>query len=173
MKPHILFCCLFIVLFSCTQNNSLTENIRINSAPGISTDSTSNTNFIFDTDRITILHNNEVSKNGRETNLSETELKNCAIFLEKAIAEFNNPTSLPTAPEKQIQLEKYKMQYIPFINSAGDKVVHIQCFCQEIDKSNYWKTNVLLISDGGHCVFGLEINLTRKTFTPVGVHGHA
>jgi len=53
----------------------------------------------------------------------------------------------------------YHMQVIAVINVRGEKVVWINCFCGKISEYPRWKTDPVLVLDGGQCYFNLNINL--------------
>jgi hypothetical protein len=173
MRTYLLFCSLLIIISSCNQNNSLTQNADSTILQNRVIDRATNKQYILDTSKIAIILTDSSFKNTISSKLTEQDLKNIESLLELAIKKYNNPGPLKSSPSNKIQLEDYKRQYIPHINSEGDKIVSIQCFCKEMDKSDYWKSNLKIIHDGGSCVFGLEINLTKGNYTEVSVHGSA
>lgn len=68
-----------------------------------------------------------------------------------------------------IDLQRYKRQYIAIINTKGEKEVWINCFCGERDQN--WKTNLIVIKDGGNCYFNLKVNLTTGKYYDLMVNG--
>ena len=64
-----------------------------------------------------------------------------------------------------IDLKKYKLQYIPFLDEKGKKKVYINSFCDSFsDSKNYWKQSLVVMNGGGRCIFQVTINLTENTF---------
>jgi len=68
--------------------------------------------------------------------------------------------------------EKYYKQLIAVTNSKGEKVVWVNCFCDEGDKS-YWKKDIVRVMDGGSCYFQLKINLTTNKVLEFYINGLA
>ena len=66
--------------------------------------------------------------------------------------------------------EKFYKQFIAVINSKGEKEVWINCCCTVYDRSD-WKTEVLLVMDGGSCFFNLKINLSKNTVYDLMING--
>ena len=69
----------------------------------------------------------------------------------------------------------YIRQYIPVVNKFGEKEVYIFCICKYPfhDKID-WKHKLILVDDGGSCVFRLKINLTlNKVISGIAIHGSA
>ena len=57
----------------------------------------------------------------------------------------------------------YRKQIIAVKNKKGEKEVWVNCFCDTWN-SNKWKTDILVVDDGGNCYFHLKINLTTKKY---------
>lgn len=75
--------------------------------------------------------------------------------------------------ENKIDLDystKYKRQYVPQINDKGEKEIWVNYFC---DTPDYWKTNIVLIMDGGNCYFQFIINLSTKKISNFSENGVA
>lgn len=70
-----------------------------------------------------------------------------------------------------IHLEKCKRQYLPVLNSEGEKVVWVNCFCDSWDID--WKREILVVLDGGKCYFNLKVNLDRDSCFDMLVNGEA
>ncbi|MBC7861897.1 MAG: hypothetical protein IAF38_02925 [Bacteroidia bacterium] len=70
---------------------------------------------------------------------------------------------------KPIDLSKYKLQLVPFINKAGETEVWVNCFCGAFDFD--WRKSIFRASDGGKCFFSLSINLNRKLYDNMNVNG--
>ena len=69
-----------------------------------------------------------------------------------------------------IDLKRYKRQYIAVTNGNGEKLVWINCFC---DEHPTWRTERVMVFDGGNCFFTLRVNLTTGMFYELMVHGEA
>lgn len=67
----------------------------------------------------------------------------------------------------------YHMQVIAVINTRGEKVVWINCFCGKISEYPRWKTEPVMVLDGGACFFNLNINLDSGEDSNFMVNGVA
>jgi hypothetical protein len=88
------------------------------------------------------------------------------------VTEYNN--SLDKEHKQwSIDLNKhnYKRQIIAVTNKSGEKEVWVNCFCRTWD--NRWKTEIMIVDDGGNCYFNFKINLAAKKFYELGVNGGA
>lgn len=123
-------------------------------------------------------------KNAKPANLTQTEIKEIEIILKQCIDAYNPDQKMQfdtiskAHPEYSlrvdnfvIDLSRYKRQYFPVINSAGQKEVWVNCFCNDFDKN--WRKEMLIVHDGGNCYFSLTINLVTKTFSRFIVNGDA
>jgi hypothetical protein len=73
-----------------------------------------------------------------------------------------------------IDLKMYKRQYVPVINSKGQKEVWVNCFRMDdmdIDDFSDWRNMIVYVSDGGNSFFNLKINLATKTYYDFRVNG--
>ena len=57
----------------------------------------------------------------------------------------------------------YSRQYVATIDKNGDKLVWIQFICGDISETE-WKTKIVIVADGGDCVFNLKVNLKEKKY---------
>ena len=73
--------------------------------------------------------------------------------------------------KNNIDIKRYKRQYVAVINNKGDKEIWINFFCNDWDKD--WKKEIIIIKDGGDCFFYLKINLTTKTCYDFMINGNA
>jgi hypothetical protein len=123
-------------------------------------------------------------KNAKPSSLTQTETEEIDSILKQCIDAYNPDQQLlfdtiSTAhPEYNlkvgnfiINLSKYKRQYFPVINSAGQKEIWVNCFCNDFEKN--WRKEMLIVKDGGNCYFSLVINLATKTFSRFIVNGDA
>lgn len=157
-------------VLSCRQNNSLIETPEVTNSLNDTTKSSIYKEYIFDTSRIAIVEDPSHPNFGLK--LTNTDLRVIDSLLVLAVGDDNSFEYHINNPNG-IRLTNYKRQYSPFLNSKREKIVSIQCFCKDIDNSDYWKKNLLQIMDGGTCVFGLDINLTKKTYNKITIHGSA
>lgn len=123
-------------------------------------------------------------ENARSSSLTQTEIEEIESILKKYIDAYNQnqqrqfDTISKAHPEYNlnvdnfvIKLSKYKRQYFPVINSAGQKEVWINCFCNDFDKN--WRRDMLIVKDGGNCYFSLKVNLITKKISRFIVNGDA
>lgn len=126
----------------------------------------------------------DTSQIGKPTHLTaddllkiETILKRCIIDYnpeqEKRFQEINDKHPEYKLDKRHfiIDLTRYKRQYMPTINSKGEKEVWVNCFCGQWDKSS--RTNPVIVMDGGNCFFNLKINLTTGQYYELIVNGEA
>jgi hypothetical protein len=169
MKKHsIHYLILLILLMSCGQNKSSKQALTI--------DSTKISAAYLDTGKIAILPIDTsysfLFKDAAETNLTNTEIDETDRILNQCINE-NNKNPDKNSGE-HINLSEYKRQYIPFKNKKGEKLVWVNCFCNdEIPDFDYWKKQIVFVKDGGSCFFNVTINLTTQSFDQLEVNGHA
>ena len=112
--------------------------------------------------------------------LSESEFKLLKTLEQKSIKEYNQRTKQGFKKNGQRnysrlykikKLKKYQIQYIPYLNEQGEKVVWINGFCENFDSD--WKKEYIYAFDGGNCFFTIRINLTRKICLSIGTNGYA
>jgi hypothetical protein len=73
-----------------------------------------------------------------------------------------------------MKLLNYKRQYVCGVDAKGDKIIWVNCFCNDCKEcSSYWKKQLVFVMDGGACYFNLKINLTKKIRYDVMVNGIA
>jgi hypothetical protein len=66
---------------------------------------------------------------------------------------------------------KYYKQFVAVINSKGEKEVWVECFCKISDAS--WKTEPVIVKDGGNCYFYVKINLTTGLVSNFGINSNS
>jgi len=144
-------------------------------------------NFLIDTSKIAIFPcdtNLNLFKNCINTALTNEDIKEIEELLRKCIEEYNpemerkfyeykakHPSSNLEKEQFTIKLSRYKRQYIAVVNSRGEKVVWINCFCNTYD--NNWKENLIFVKDGGNCFFNLKVNLKTGKYYDLIVNGEA
>jgi hypothetical protein len=116
-------------LFACGQNSSLKKEGNKNSAKN---DTTFKSKYFIDTNKIVILpidlSNPWLFKNCTSATLTNQELKTVDRLLKDCVKAHNNHLDTTTKISEYIDLKKYRIQYIPFINSKGVKKVYVNCF---------------------------------------------
>lgn len=178
MIKNILILSLIIV-FSCkntTKNNfkKANENSRL-------VDTT--TTVIMNYDSNSSYHN-YIFENSKATQLNDSDILLIEDLLDKSIIE-NNKIEIEyylKAKKKRpkakiykekfiIELNRYKIQYLPIVNSKGEKEVWVNCFCSTGNRN--WKETIISAKDGGNCFFKLKINLTKGYYYEFSVNGEA
>jgi len=125
-----------------------------------------------------------IFKDNKPTDLKKDDLQKIENILTNCINEYN------LGQEKQfididkkrseykldkknfiIDLTRYKRQYVATINSKGEKEIWINCFCDTHNKN--WRTERIVVKDGGNCYFNLKINLTTGQYYELLVNGDA
>ena len=85
---------------------------------------------------------------------------------------YNKEASGTANPFYGRKLDDYYRQFVGAEIEGGDKVIWINCFCKnEIDTFKKWKTDILIVADGGNCFFHVNINLKRKEYYGLMVNG--
>jgi len=78
-----------------------------------------------------------------------------------------------------INITRYRRQYICVTNERGEKEIWINFLCESplssfVGKNpNRWKTDIIVVEDGGNCFFNIKINLTTKMYYDLFVNGVA
>ena len=174
---------IFIILISITSCNG-TKN-------GTENKSIENTQSEFnlaESEFIILPYKNDWSwifNNVKPTELTQTELIEIENILEKAINENNenqrteleiHNKNFPKDKWKEtgfeLTLKGKKRQYIPVINEKGEKEVWINFFCDDWG-NDYWKSDILIVHDGGNCYFNLKVNLTTESYSELSINGYA
>ena len=121
--------------------------------------------------------------NSTPTELTAVEIQQVNDLLSKAVAEQNQAEEkdfqqtvkmFPDAAQHRgnyfIDLTRYKRQFIAVINTKGEKVVWVNCFCHaELN----WRKEEIVVYDGGNCYFNVKINLTKASWYEMMVNGEA
>lgn len=74
-------------------------------------------------------------------------------------------------PNIHAKLQKYKRQYVGFIDQNGQRTVGIYAFIGHDNLS--WKEGPVIISDGGDSVFQTTVNLDQNTCSRIHINGDA
>jgi len=164
------------LLFSCQQSNFSKQNSDISKTQSNNKDTILNKQSLIDTSVIAILPidtaNPWVFKNTTPSSLSIEDIQLVDKLLTDCIKAHNIKEDTTKEFSEYIDLKKYKRQYIPFINSKGEKKVYVNCFCIS-DWVDYWKTSLVEIDDGGSCFFHITINLDAHKYEQLYTNGYA
>ena len=143
-----------------------------------------NNKLHFDTSKTAIIHfDNSVSypfsNNYVQASLTQNDIYLIDSLLDKYVAKYNNSLKLNYDSIEHgdmhapIDLKNniYKKQLLVVKNSQGEKEVWVNCLCETYD--NKWKTEIILIEDGGNCYFNFKINLKTKKYYNLIINGNA
>lgn len=125
-----------------------------------------------------------IFKGNKQTDLTADDIQNIEAILAKCINNYNieqekqfeeinkkNPEYKLEKKDFIIDLKRYKRQYVATINSKGEKEVWVNCFCNTHNLN--WRTESIIVKDGGNCYFNVKINLTSGQFYEFMVNGEA
>ena len=126
-----------------------------------------------------------IFKDAKPTRLSENELSEIEKIIEQAVKENNEqqrerlekhnkeyPDNQWTETGFELKTKGFKRQYVPVINSDGQKEIWINFFCDDWGSEN-WKSDIMIVHDGGNCYFNLKVNLETKTYSELSINGYA
>ena len=162
--------CLTNAFTSCGQSQ--------NKKAGQTTKSKGTNNIQLDTAKTTIIlfdqkGNYPFDNSFKPATLTQNDIVSIDSLLIACVSDYNN--SLDKDHQQwRIDLNKrnYKKQLIVVTNKKGEKEVWVNCFCDTWG-SDKWKTEIMLVDDGGNCYFNFKINLETKKFYDLGVNGVA
>lgn len=160
---RLLFFLPLILLVNCSKNKeakNTDDEPRAEFLQTIQSDTLKESNYIAVFD----------DKTGKKTNLSDSELKIVNKNLIKAVNEYNHQINHQDKSYK-LNLRNYFRQYFVSINSNGEKIVKIFCFCEYSD--DIWRTGKIDVHDGGKCYFNVIINIKKQNHTTLITHGLA
>ena len=174
---------IFIILISISSYNGTIKPSEIKSTENTQTDFK-----LAESDYAVLPFNKDwywIFKNVKSSELSQIELIEIEEILKIAIKENNEEqkNSLKKHNEEypknkwketgfEIKLKGKKRQYVPVINEKGEKEIWVNFFCSDWG-SDSWKSEIMEVSDGGNCYFNLKVNLTKKTYSELGINGYA
>jgi hypothetical protein len=158
-------------------------------SPKVKTNEKTQTEFTLPKSEYVILPFNKkknwIFKNAKQTELTQTELIKIEEILKIAVKKNNEnqEKEVKTHNEKypkdkwnktgyELSLDGKKRQYIPVINENGEKEVWINFFCNDWGSEN-WKSEIMIVMDGGNCYFNLKINLTKGSYSELYINGYA
>jgi len=132
----------------------------------------------FDTSKIAILtfvqkYGYPFDRSYKPATLTHEDLANIDSLFLACVADYNKPFD-KNRSHWRIELNKrtYRKQLIAVTNKKGEKEVWVNCFCDTWGDDR-WKTEMLLVDDGGNCYFNFKINLATKQYYELLVNGLA
>ncbi|MEO8513466.1 MAG: hypothetical protein ABI543_07905 [Ignavibacteria bacterium] len=70
------------------------------------------------------------------------------------------------------KLEDYHRQFVGGEKENGEKIIYINCFCYvNIEYFKTWKTDLIMVDDGGNCFFNVKANLDKNEYYELMVNG--
>jgi hypothetical protein len=105
--------------------------------------------------------------NATSTTLSKQEIELTERILHKAVEKHNRKEK--NQFYKTLSLSLYYRQYVPVINSKGQKEVWVNCIGTKPE--NYWRKEIQIVYDGGNYYFNVKINLSTGEFYQFSVNG--
>lgn len=111
-------------------------------------------------------------KNAPPATLTPQDLEQIDSLLLMCVANYNKTIRQDLQFMKIDLVDRvYKKQLVALVNSHGEKEVWVNCFCD--DFSSHWKTELLVVDDGGSCFFNFKINLKSLKYYDFSVNGLA
>lgn len=165
--PRLFIALLLIGLLSCQKDESNGEDkYEVDANTGV-TDTTTTT-LKFNPAAIPYIFD----RNASPATLTPQDLEKIDSLLLVCVANYNK-TVRQDLEFMKIDLvgRLYKKQLIAVVNSRGEKEVWVNCFCD--DFSSHWKTELLIVHDGGSCYFDFTINLKSLRYYDLSVNGSA
>jgi|GEM_PF-1562598 len=172
--PSLSLC---LILFSCGrpevsyQTNAVSKDIN-------SKDKNLNKHLSVDTSKIAILaidsSNHCILERAIPFQLTKKDIKKIYKLLNDCINSKIKKEDTTKRFSQYINLKNYKRQYVPFINSKGEKKVYINCFCFHEYENEFedWKKSLVEVEDGGKCYFHLIVNLTNNSYEKLYTNGY-
>lgn len=163
-----IFAVLFLIgAVSCGQNKSSTQTY----------DTAIKEKLVFDTSKIALVtidtSDHWLFKDVKPLQLTNQDLKSIDKLFKTCLEVHNIKQDTTKEFNEFIDLKNYKIQYVPFIDSTGDRKVYVNCFCSYYwnYQSNGWKKYLIEVKDGGNCYFHLTINLTTNNYEELYING--
>jgi hypothetical protein len=172
---------IFLILISSCNENKKTEKIE-------SGEKTQPEFKLAKSDFVILTYQTEwywVFKNAKPTELTQSELIEIENILKTLVKENNKaqkigliehnknyPENQRTTPAYELKIDGFKRQYVPIINDKGQKEVWINFFCDDTGAEEYWKTEIMIVDDGGNCYYNLKINLDTKEYYELRINGY-
>jgi hypothetical protein len=162
-----------LIFFACAQNTTSRQ------ATPAKQDTIINQQLIFDTITIAILPIDTtyrwLFKDATSLQLTNEDLHSIDALLNACIKVHNSNQDSTNEYSEFIDLKEYQRQYVPFVDSKGDKKVYVNCFCSHDipNEFDYWKKALVEVDDGGSCFFHLTLNLSTNKYEQLFTNGYA
>jgi hypothetical protein len=134
-------------------------------------------NYFYDTSKVAIFkyHKNELwpfNNSYRPAQYNRSDFEAIDSFFKQCVFDYNNRIR-KDRKYLTINLEKrtYQKQLIFVTNARGERIVWVNCFCGPWP-TDYWKTQIVAVDDGGNCFFNFKVNLTTHTYFELMVNGY-
>jgi hypothetical protein len=104
--------------------------------------------------------------------LTQEDVVKIERSLIESVTGYNNSLSVRHDDYKiDLKAREYRKQLVAVTNKKGEKEVWVNCFCDDWDKA--WRTQIMMVDDGGPCYFNFKLNLTTKKVYDLIVNGFA
>ncbi len=126
-----------------------------------------------------------IFENAKPSELNVVELDKVNLLIQKAIKKNNlerknfvevvNSHLERKGIEKtgfELDLKRYRRQYVTVINELGEKEIWINFFCKQNENFD-WRKEPIVVADGGSCYFNLKVNLTKEEYYNLRINGVA
>ncbi|WP_162944995.1 hypothetical protein [Flavisolibacter nicotianae] len=166
-------CCCII---SCKSGKEKSGKIIRSSVVDKSNSATNREKLSFDTTKIAIIPYDTtyywVLKNTLPIELKQDDLQIIDSLLSDCIQAHNIKQDATKEFSEYIDLRKYKLQYLPFADKKGRRMVYVNGFC-DFEGFDYWKRSLVTVNDGGICFFQVSINLSMVKYERLYTNGYA
>lgn len=110
-------------------------------------------------------------RNYKRYNPTIDDIKTAEEVLKACFTKESSGTANPFFGRKY---DDYNMQFVGGELEGGDKIIWVNCFCMaESEILKKWKTDIVMVADGGNCFFNVKINLKNKEYYGLMVNGMA
>lgn len=172
---NIILISLFLFSFVCStgDNKTVVTDPKKDNRPG-NTDN-KQTNFDLKPNQTIIPAGEKMEwafgRNYKKYTPTEDDIKTAEEVLKACFIKEASGTANPFFGRKY---DDYNMQFVGGELEGGDKIIWVNCFCMaESEILKKWKTDIILVADGGNCFFNVKINLKNKEYYGLMVNGMA
>lgn len=166
MIRNCLFLFVLVIITSCSKGNK--EQLLLK----------------YDTTKIAILDADKLEdfKKYKSVKLSNEDLLEIEELLRSSVLNYNSaqiklipnyqikyPDRIVSSENVTINLDKYRRQYIAYINEKEQKIVFVYCMVENrVHKE--WKKELLYLSGGGDGCFQVAVNLSSKKQEKISIN---
>lgn len=169
---------IFSILLACNSKNEnktdKTGKFESNNDKAIDSVYNNSGNYTLKSDEVILTSGSNMDmafgKNYKSWTPSEKDIEKAEKLLQAAFDDQKRGTVNRVLNKKT---DDYNKQFIGGIDSSGDKIVWINCFCKsrEGDFKN-WKKDIIQVKDGGNCFLNVTVNITKRSYTSFMVNGN-